>query len=90
MNNNISKEIKIKAPKGLHLRVAAKIVQANKNSKTKVVFIKDGQTADASSILELLLLGATENSNIHVTVDGENEHIVIQNVSGILIDGAGI
>jgi phosphotransferase system HPr (HPr) family protein len=86
----ISKEIKIRTPNGLHLRVAAKIVQANKDSKTKIVFFKDGQTADASSILELLLLGATENSNIHVTVDGENEHVVIQNVSGILIDGAGI
>ena len=36
----ISKEIEIRAPHGLHLRVAAKIVQANKDSKTKVIFIK--------------------------------------------------
>lgn len=86
----ISKEIKIKTPKGLHLRVAANIVQANKNSKTKVIFFKDGKKADASSIMELLLLCATENSKIYVTVDGENERIVIQNVAGILIDGAGI
>jgi phosphotransferase system HPr (HPr) family protein len=86
----INKEIEIKAPHGLHLRVAAKIVQANKDSKTKVIFVKDGQIADASSILELLLLGAGENSKVHVTVDGENEHEAIQNVSEILIDGAGI
>jgi phosphocarrier protein len=66
----ISKEIEIRTPHGLHLRVAAKIVQVNKRSKTKVIFLKDGQTADASSILELLLLGAGENSRIHVTVDG--------------------
>ncbi len=86
----IRKEIEIKAPHGLHLRVAAKIVRANKDSKTKVMFIKDGQIADASSILELLLLGAGENSRVHVTVDGEDEQIAIQNVSEILIDGAGI
>jgi phosphocarrier protein HPr len=86
----ITKEIEIKAPHGLHLRVAAKIVQSNKDPKTKIVFIKDGQTADASSILELLLLGAEEKSTIRVTVDGENEQKAIENVSEILIDGAGI
>ena len=74
----------------MHLRVAAKIVQANKDSKTKVIFSKDGQTADANSILELLLLGAGENSKIQVTVDGDNEQKAIQDVSEILIDGAGI
>ena len=86
----INKEIEITTPHGLNLRVAAKIVKANKDSETKVVFIKDGQTADASSILELLLLGAGENSKIQVTVDGGNEQMAIQNVSEILIDGAGI
>jgi len=86
----INKEIEITTPHGLHLRVAAKIVKANKDSETRVIFIKDGQTADASSILELLLLGAGENSKIQVTVEGGNEQKVIQNVSEILIDGAGI
>ena len=86
----ISKEIEIKAPHGLHLRVAAKIVEANKDSKAKIVFLKDGKTADASSILELLVLGAGENSRVQVTVDGENEQKAIENISEILIDGAGI
>jgi len=86
----INKEIEIRTPHGLHLRVAAKIVKANKDSETKVIFIKDGQTADASSILELLLLGAGENSKIQVTVDGGNEQKAIQVFSEILIDGAGI
>ena len=86
----ISKEIEIRAPHGLHLRVAAKIVEANKDSKTKVTFLKDGQVADASSILELLLLGAGEKSKIQITVDGGDEEKTIQSVSEILIDGAGI
>jgi len=86
----ISKEIEIRAPHGLHLRVAAQIVKANKDSKAKVIFTKDGQTADASSILELLLLGAGENAKVQVTVTGENEQKTIQDVSEILIDGAGI
>ena len=86
----ISKEIEIRAPHGLHLRVAAEIVKAHKDSKAKITFTKDGKTADAASILELLLLGAGENSVINVTVEGENEHKAINQVSEILIDGAGI
>ena len=86
----IRREIEIRAPHGLHLRVAAKIVHANKGSKAKVIFLKDGQRADASSILDLLLLGAGENSKVQVTVDGEEEQKIIQNVVEILIDGAGI
>ncbi len=86
----ITKEIEIKAPHGLHLRVAAQIVKANKDSKDKVIFYKDGKAADASSILELLLLGAGENSKIQVTVDGQDEHKTIVSVSEILMDGAGI
>jgi len=86
----ISKEIKIRAPHGLHLRVAAKIVEAHKDTRTKVVFLKEGQVADASSILELLLLGATENSKVEIMVDGENEQKVAQDMNEILIDGAGI
>jgi phosphocarrier protein HPr len=86
----INKEIEVRTPHGLHLRVAAKIVQANKDTKTRIILTKDGQTADANSILELLLLGAEENSKVHVSVDGENEHKVFQDVSEILIDGAGI
>ncbi len=86
----IIREIKITTPHGLHLRVAAKIVEANKNSKTKLIFLKDGHVADASSILELLLLDAGENSNIQITAVGENEQKTIEEVSDILIDGAGI
>ena len=86
----ITRGIEIKAPHGLHLRVAAQIVKANNYSKTKIIFTKDGQIANASSILELLLLGAEENSRIIVTVDGDNEQKAIAEVSEILIDGAGI
>jgi len=86
----ITKEIEIKTPHGLHLRVAAKIVEANKDSKTQVIFLKDGQKADASSILELLLLEAGEKSRIQIIADGENEQKTIHDVTEILMDGAGI
>ena len=86
----ITKDIEIKAPHGLHLRVAAKIVEKTKDSQSKIVFYKDGQEANAASILELLLLGAVENSTMTVTVTGSDEEIAFKHVSEILMDGAGI
>jgi phosphotransferase system HPr (HPr) family protein len=86
----ITKEIEITASHGLHLRVAAQIVKATQNSQAKITFIKDGKVADASSIMELLFLGAQENSTVQVIVDGQNEQKAIKDVSEILIDGAGI
>lgn len=86
----ITKEIEIKTPHGLHLRVAAKIVEANKDSKTQITFLKDGQKADASSILELLLLQAGEKSKVQIIAEGENEQQKVQQLEDILIDGAGI
>ncbi|MBF0490177.1 MAG: HPr family phosphocarrier protein [Candidatus Omnitrophica bacterium] len=85
-----SKEIEIRAPHGLHLRVAAQIVKETRNSQSKVIFYKDGKSADASSILELLILAATENSVLKITAMGGDEGKAIEKVSEILTDGAGI
>ncbi|MEI7998695.1 MAG: HPr family phosphocarrier protein [Candidatus Omnitrophota bacterium] len=85
-----TKEVEIKAPHGLHLRVAAQIVRQTKNSQAKIVFYKDGKKANAASILELLVLAAPENSVVKITAVGKDEHKAIQEVSEILTDGAGI
>lgn len=85
-----SKEIEILAPHGLHLRVAAQIVKEIKGSRSKVVFFKDGAQADASSILELLVLGVGEKQTIKVTTHGVDERQAMDRVTEILTDGAGI
>ena len=85
-----TKEIRIYAANGLHMRVAARIVKELKNSQSKVYFYKDGQSADASSILEMLVLAASEKDVLMVTASGEDEHKTIDKVAEILTDGAGI
>ncbi len=86
----LTKEIEIKSPHGLHLRVAAQIVKEAQNSSSKVTFYKDGQSANAASILELLILAAEEKSIIKITAVGADEQEAINRVSLILTDGAGI
>ncbi len=87
----LTKEIEIKSPQGLHLRVAAQIVKETQNSSSKVTFFNEnGQSADAASILDLLILAAEKNSVLKVTAAGEDEQKTIDKVSLILTDGAGI
>lgn len=85
-----TKTIKVLNSHGLHLRVAARIVQKNKNLKSRVVFCKDCAYADGCSVLQLLLLGATKDSELRVVVIGEDEQKAIEELSFLFSDGAGI
>lgn len=82
--------VKILHPKGLHLRMAAKIVQRSKDFKSRIMFCKDCKYADGCSILQLLLLEATKDSQLRIVAIGEDEKKVIQELSGLFTDGAGI
>ncbi len=86
----LKKIITVENPHGMHLRVAAQVVQASREHKAKVTFYKDGKKASARSILELLILEATQKSKITVVADGEGEQEALKQIEIILIDGAGI
>ena len=85
-----TKTIKSKSFKGISLLVALRISKEIDASHSKVLLFKDGESVDASNVLDVLALGADENSNIKVIVYGKDEEKVIQQVTEILIDGAGI
>ena len=83
----LKKIITVENPHGMHLRVAAQVVEGSQKHKAKVTFYKDGKEGSAKSILELLVLEATQKSEITVVADGEGEQEALKQ---ILIDGAGI
>lgn len=82
--------VKVLYPYGLHLRMAARIVEKNKTFKSKVMFCKDCKYADGCSILQLLLLEATKDSELRIVAVGEDEEKVIQELQGLFNHGAGI
>jgi phosphocarrier protein HPr len=78
-------------PHGLHLRVAAKIVDLVKKHRTKVrLFGADNRQVDGGSILGLLTLGIEQGNSIRVEVDGADEFQVAARLSEIFSDGSGI
>ena len=65
-------KVQIKNMMGLHTRPATSIVKLLQNSKSNVFFTYKQETINAKSILSILMLAATKNSKITITVEGED------------------
>ncbi len=66
--------VKVKNSLGLHIRPASYIAQMLQKFKSSVFFTYKEQTVNARSIMSILALAVTRNSQIKVVVDGEDAH----------------
>jgi phosphocarrier protein len=62
--------VRIANKKGLHARASAKIVEAAARFRSQINVSKDGQTVDARSIMGLMMLAASEGSEIAIEAQG--------------------
>ena len=69
----IERTVKLENRLGLHARAAAKLVHLAAGFESKVTLARDGDEVDGKSILGLLLLAASQGSEILVRVDGTDE-----------------
>lgn len=69
----VEKTVVVKNETGLHARPAASLVQFVKNFDGTVELIKDGKTANAKSIFNVMALGISKGTQITIRIDGENE-----------------
>lgn len=68
----LSEKLKIKNSMGLHTRPATEIVKLLQNSRSDVFFTYRKETVNAKSILSILMLAASKNATILVTVEGHD------------------
>jgi phosphocarrier protein HPr len=66
------RKVKVKNSLGLHTRPAATIVKLLQPRKSSVQFTHKGETINARSIMSILMLAAQKNTQIEITVDGED------------------
>jgi len=69
----IEKTVKLKNRLGLHARAAAKLVHTAAAFEAKVTLAREGDEVDGKSILGLLLLAASQGSELLIKVDGKDE-----------------
>jgi phosphocarrier protein HPr len=66
----LSATVEIKNRKGLHARASAKFVRCAEAFDAEVMVTKDGQTVGATSIMGLMMLGASQGTSIALQAEG--------------------
>ncbi|WP_028669373.1 HPr family phosphocarrier protein [Saccharospirillum impatiens] len=55
---------------GLHARAAAKLVGVAGQYESRIVLVKDGREADAKSIMSVMMLAASQGTELDVRIEG--------------------
>lgn len=69
----IREPVKIINKLGLHARASAKLHALAQEFEASIVMEKDGQKADAKSIMSIMMLAASKGTEVWLEVDGPDE-----------------
>jgi phosphocarrier protein HPr len=75
--------------KGLHARASAKFVKCAETFNANVHVTREGQTVGGTSIMGLMMLGASQGTTIHITADGPEAPEAIEALVALVQDGFG-
>ncbi len=85
----IRRTLRIRNPLGLHARAAARFVHTASRYRSRVSAGRDGRRMDGKSILGILLLGASQGTEIEVEVEGPDEAEAVAALEALVADGFG-
>ena len=85
----IKRNVEIINRLGLHARAAAKLVRTASQFEADVEVIKDGKTANAKSIMSIMMLAAAQGATVEVSADGPDEAAAIESIEHLIADRFG-
>ena len=87
----LERTLTVKARLGLHARAAAKLVRVASAfaSTIELSRIDTGTSADAKSILSVLMLAASSGTNLKANVEGSDEEAAMTAIDELFADGFG-
>ena len=77
-------EIQIINKLGIHARASSKLVELANQFTSKIVIDKEGRTANAKSIMSVMMLSANFGSTINITIDGIDETLAMTKISELI------
>ena len=92
MNNlksELSREVVIVNELGLHARSAAKIAELAGPSTAPVWITKGNETADASSIVDILTLACEKGTKITIRIESKNDFNILESITELVESGFG-
>lgn len=87
MANQYSATVTIVNQLGLHARAATKLVQLCQQFNARIELHQEGRSADASSVLALLMLASSKGKNVEVVTSGEQAIQALEAVTALINAG---
>ena len=69
---------------GLHARAAAKLVQLSNQFSATISLEKEGEEADAKSIMDVLMLAGTQDTRLKIIAEGSDEEEAVEEISRLI------
>lgn len=88
-DQEVEAEFEIVNELGLHARAAAKLVRVAGGFRSRVEVAKDGQSADAKSIMGVLLLCGEKGAKVRVRATGEDAPEAVDAIGALIADRFG-
>ncbi|HYJ86438.1 MAG TPA: HPr family phosphocarrier protein [Pyrinomonadaceae bacterium] len=87
----VERTLTVRARLGLHARAAAKLVRVASgfDSKVELKRVDSGVSADAKSILSVLMLAASRGTSLQASVDGSDEEAAMAAIDELFAQGFG-
>jgi phosphocarrier protein len=89
VNEALSATVKLVNPLGLHARAAAKLVALANRYESHIEVSKGDQTADAKSIMGVLLLCGHRGAKIRFRASGPDAAAALDSLSALVAAGFG-
>jgi phosphocarrier protein len=83
----IEKSLEVVNPSGLHARSAKELVQIAEDYEANVELSHDGVEANATSIMEVMMLAASPGTQIDVRIDGPDEEEAFAELETFFAEG---
>ncbi len=83
-DNLVVKDVKIMNKMGLHARPAMQLAELANKFKSDIIIRKDSQAVNAKSIMEVLLLAATQGTNLQIEARGVDAQEAVNALSELI------
>ena len=80
-----TREIRLRNAKGLHARVAARVVKVAGRFRSRVVITVGERRANARSIMAVLMLAAAMGATVRLETEGPDEQAAIEAMVAVLV-----
>ncbi|WP_031566767.1 HPr family phosphocarrier protein [Rheinheimera texasensis] len=87
MANSFKETVTIVNQLGLHARAATKLAQLCMQFDAKIELQQEGRSADASSVLALLMLASSKGKNVDVVATGAQAEAALTAVTALIRAG---